>query len=197
MKRNGHPALRLSAYILVVAGLLMTGDGLYIWAKAAFGQMLLDRSWARTLSASTPAKPWSWADIQPVARLTIPRLNRHAIVLDGTHGEALAWGPGHMPGTPLPGNVGISVIAGHRDTHFAMMGNLVIGDRLNLQRYDGKAYVFEIITKQIVKAHHPNLNLDADLPYLALVTCWPLDAMEAGGDDRLVILARKIISTEN
>lgn len=192
VRQHGHPRLSYVAIALFAAGLLMTSDGLYIWSKAAFGQVLLDRSWHRTLVASTPDKPWSWADIQPVAKLTIPRLDRSAIVLDGTHGEALAWGPGHMPETPLPGEPGLSIIAGHRDTHFAVLGELVTGDQLTVQRYDGQTVTYEVIAKRIVDAHQPNLRASPGDALLALVTCWPLDAVQAGGDERLVVLARLI-----
>ena len=184
--------MRLVAIVSLALGALMLGDGLYIWSKAAFGQMLLERSWESSLAKSKPEKPWSWADISPVAKLYIPRLERTTIVLDGSNAEAMAWGPGHMKGTALPGDPGLSVIAGHRDTHFAVLGQIKIGDRINIERYDSLSVQYQIVSRQVVNANQPGLVSPEDTSILALVTCWPLNALQAGGDDRLVLLARQV-----
>ena len=192
MRPNEHPFIRLVAIVFVATGMLMASDGLYIWSKAAYGQMLLEKSWERTLVNSRPDKPWSWADISALIRMNIPHLNHAAVVLDGANGEALAWGPGHMPGTPLPGDPGISIIAGHRDTHFAVLGKLVVGDDIFIERYDGKQLKFRVRERKVVNANAPDLGAKTEGSVLALVTCWPLDALKAGGDERLVVLADQI-----
>ena len=184
--------LRLAAIVSMVGGLTLAGDGLYIWSKAALGQALLQQSWGRTLRNSAPDKPWSWADMQSIAHMRLPDHDYEAVVLDGTHGEALAWGPGHMPGTPLPGEPGLSIIAGHRDTHFVVLADLSIGDVIQLTRFDSRQVTFRITSKHVVSATAPDLNLHSSAPRLALVTCWPLDAPISGGSDRLVIEAEMI-----
>ena len=50
--------------------------------------------------------------------------------LAGVSGRTLAFGPGHVDGTPLPGDPGNSVLSGHRDTHFAFLRELRSGDIL-------------------------------------------------------------------
>jgi sortase A len=50
----------------------------------------------------------------PVAVLTIPQIGLSAVVLEGTTGQVLEDGPGHLRDTPLPGQAGISVIMGRQ-----------------------------------------------------------------------------------
>ncbi|MGH3755331.1 MAG: class E sortase [Pseudonocardiaceae bacterium] len=53
----------------------------------------------------------------PVALLEIPRLGLREVVVEGTSSGLLMSGPGHRRDTPLPGQVGTSVIAGRRATY--------------------------------------------------------------------------------
>ena len=50
----------------------------------------------------------------PVAVLRIPEIGLNAVVLEGTSGEVLEGGPGHLRDTPLPGQAGISEVFGRR-----------------------------------------------------------------------------------
>jgi sortase A len=63
--------------------------------------------------AATVAAP---ADGQPVGVLRIPSIGVDQVVVQGIDETDLAKGPGHYPGTPLPGEAGNSAIAGHRTT---------------------------------------------------------------------------------
>src|SRR6202171_2881051 len=111
----------LAAILVLMSGVVLGGHGLFIRAKAAVAQVLLERAWAQTVETRRPVKAWAWADTWPVARISFPRLDRSAVVLEEAGGEALAFGPTHVAATPEPGENGISVIAGHRDTHFAFI----------------------------------------------------------------------------
>src|SRR6266480_3954822 len=73
-------------------------------------------------------KPWSWADTWPVARIEVKRLHASAIVLAGSSGQALAFGPGHVERTPDAGERGVAVYSAHRDTHFRFLRDVAIGD---------------------------------------------------------------------
>jgi len=61
-----------------------------------------------------------------LARIWIPRLGRdyHYVVVEGVSVEDLKKGPGHYPGTALPGGLGNSVISGHRTTYLAPFSRL-------------------------------------------------------------------------
>jgi sortase A len=127
MKRGTGIALIVG---LLGCGIWLLGHGLWIYAKAELAQHLLQRAWARTLAGERAVKPWPWADTWPVARIRLPAHGIDLIVLDGVSGRTLAFGPGHMPGTPLPGRAGVTVIAGHRDTHFRFLRDVQAGDEI-------------------------------------------------------------------
>jgi len=122
------------AAVAAALGLALCAQGLWIPAKAAIAQVLLERAFDRSLATGRPVKPWPWADTWPVARITFPRLGRAVIVLDGASGQALAFGPGHVAGTPDAGERGTAVYAAHRDTHFALLGQLRAGDEIAVQK---------------------------------------------------------------
>ena len=88
---------------LMLGGGVLVGQAVWIHAKALLAQVLLERAFAQTLATGTDVKPWSWADTWPVARVSVPRLGRSAIVLAGASGQALAFGPAHVERTPAAG----------------------------------------------------------------------------------------------
>jgi sortase A len=66
----------------------------------------------------------------PAAVLTIPQIGLNAVVLEGTTGQVLEDGPGHLRDTPLPGQAGISVIMGRRASYggpFARISSMIPG----------------------------------------------------------------------
>ena len=180
----GAVALALAGF-----GFWNLGAGLWIDVKAVVAQHLLKRAWARTAEGESEVKPWPWADTWPVARIEVPRLGVSAIVLAGGSGEALAFGPGHLAGTPPPGAAGVSVIAGHRDTHFRFLRQLRPGDELLVTAAGGAPLIFTVTALSVVKANHSGIDPFARGTGLALVTCWPLTSLRPGGDDRYVVFA--------
>ena len=165
--------------VLLAGGLLLSGHGLWIMAKAELAQLLLDRAFAQSLATGRPVKPWSWADTWPVARIEVPRLGLARIVLDGGSGQALAFAPGHLHGSAVPGERGTAVYAAHRDTHFRFLGRLRPGDRLDVSTSDGRRISFGVTGARIVRWDRFAIDPHAH-PSLALVTCWPLDSIRHG-----------------
>ena len=113
------------------------GNAFWINAKARLAQHLIESSWATSLDSGSPQPPWSWADTWPVARLQHAQTNTDLVVLAGADGSSLAFGPGHLSGTDSPGE-GVSVIGGHRETHFRFLREVQLTDELFLQGKDGK-----------------------------------------------------------
>ena len=184
--------LRLTAAVLVAAaGFWLLGQGLYVQAKAAVAQVLLEHAFEASLASGTPRKPWPWVDTWPVARLRVERLGAQSIVLEGGSGQALAFGPGHLAGTPAPGEPGTSVIAAHRDTQFAFLGDLVPGDAIVVERGDGAIRRFRVAGRRIVRFDGYGVDPGAKVRRLALVTCWPIGAVTSG-PLRLVVEAEMV-----
>ncbi|MGB7335160.1 MAG: class D sortase, partial [Salaquimonas sp.] len=97
------------------------------------------------------------------------------IVLNNASGEALAFGPGHLPDTPLPGERGTSVFSAHRDTHFVWLGDLKKGDLVDVENRDGTKVSYVIRRAWVAQADAPGINADSDEHLIALTTCWPLN----------------------
>lgn len=77
----------------------------------------------------------------PVALLEIPQLSLREVAVEGTSSGTLMSGPGHLRTTPLPGQVGNSVIVGRRATYgapFRHLDQLHVGDRFTVTTGQGK-----------------------------------------------------------
>jgi len=182
---------RLTIAALIALGVALLAAGFWLPAKAELAQHLLNRAWQRTTAGDAAARPWPWADTHPVARLTLPGGAEPLTVLDGASGRNLAFAPALMDGSAAPGESGVSVIAGHRDTHFRPLAALAIGDALTLERPDGSVFVYEVTDLDVVDSERAELRLDADESIVVLVTCWPFEAIDVGGSWRYVVTARE------
>ena len=178
--------LRLLPLLLALAGLILFGQGAYIHAKARLAQLLLERAFEQTIVTGRETKPWSWADTWPVARIEVKRLGAHAIVLAGSSGHALAFGPGHVERTADAGERGVAVYSAHRDTHFAFLKNVVIGDEIEVTRGDGKHFRYRVDGTSVVRFDASGIDPLAEGYHLVLSTCWPFDALTSGPDRYLV-----------
>ena len=187
--------LRICFFILFpLCGTWFIAQGSYIHAKATLAQVLLESAWTETLNGQTEVKPWPWADTWPVSRLSVPRLGINRIVLAGANGSALAFGPGHLFKSAKPGDVGNTIIAGHRDTHFDFVRQLKPGDTLELETSSANTLIYKITDTLIVDENDSELLLSGDERLLTLITCYPFDAIQTGGSQRYLVRARYKIS---
>lgn len=181
--------------VIVVAGAIFLGQGVFIHAKAALAQVLLDRAFERTLRDGEIHKAWSWADTWPVARIEIPRLGQSTLVLNGDSGEALAFGPGHVGGSAEAGEAGYAIFSAHRDTHFRFMKDLRRGDEVIVTRRDGERFHFLVNDAWVAPWDNSGLTVGGyGPPALALTTCWPLNGMTRG--DLRYVVAAELASPE-
>jgi sortase A len=176
----------ITTFILAFLGLVLFGQGAYIHAKALLAQILLERAFDQTIATGHMTKPWSWADTWPVARIEVKRLGASAIVLAGSSGQALAFGPGHVELTPDAGERGVTVYSAHRDTHFRFLRNVAVGDEIDITRSDGKLFRYRADATSVVRFDVSGIDPLADGYGLVLSTCWPFDALMSGPDRYLV-----------
>jgi sortase A len=190
--RLGSTQLALLAAIMVgIAGVSLSAQGVWMHAKARLAQLLLERAFAETLRTNTDTKPWSWADTWPIARIEEPRLNANAIVLHGSSGQALAFGPGHVETTPQAGNPGTAVYSAHRDTHFRFLKDVIAGDEIAVTLRTGHSHRFRVTHTSVVHWDQSGIDPFADGYHLVLATCWPLDA-KFPGPMRYLVHAEKV-----
>jgi sortase A len=189
-----HISLKALLIVLPLCGMWQIGSASYIHAKAILAQVLLETAWDKTVHGQQEVKPWPWADTWPISRLDVPGLGIDRIVLAGASGSSLAFGPGHLFGSPLPGQQGNTVIAGHRDTHFRFLKDIQPGELIQLQSVGGKMIVYEVSETIIVDEKQAEYLANTSENTLTLITCYPFDAIRPGGPLRYLVIAKQITS---
>jgi sortase A len=122
-----------------------------------------------------------------IARLKIPALGLDQVVLEGTSIKDLKRGPGHYPGTPLPGQPGNAAIAGHRTTYgapFFKLGRMRIGDEIEVTTKAGK-YLYRVSRIYRVSPDDSSPLLSSNDNILTLTTCDP----PFSASKRLIVVA--------
>lgn len=194
---NLRSALRPRASRIVVACLLcfgfwQFGQGAYIPAKAWVAQELMQRSWRRAEGGEDQAAPWPWADTYPIARPSAKGGDIDLIILEGGSGRTLAFAPGHLSASVLPGEIGNTIIAGHRDTHFQFLQYMNKGESILIETAEGQKHLYQVTGIDVVDSRRGSLVLDTESPMLSLVTCYPFASSQAGGPMRYVVTASMI-----
>ena len=106
----------------------------------------------------------------------IPRLNLLAPMFEGVSLTTLNEGPGHWPGTAMPGHRGNVVVAGHRTSHsrpFRHLELLVPGDEVLFVRPEG-TYVYAVTQTEIVTPDAMHIIEQADGYTATLFACHPV-----------------------
>ncbi len=130
---------------------------------------------------------------QPVGRIKAKSIGLDAVVVAGTGTEDLRRGPGHYPGTPLPGVRGTVGVAGHRTTYgapFRRVNQLRKGQILELDMPYGR-FVYEVERTRIVAPTAIWVTDRVSYDRLVLSACHPLYSAA----QRIVVFAR-LIRTE-
>jgi sortase A len=134
-----------------------------------------------TTTTTVPAQPMAKpipAEGDGVARLEIPRMGLHRIIVEGSTAGDLAKGPGHFQETPLPGQLGNAAVAGHRTTHghpFYDIDELRAGDEIIVTTLNGR-YVYSVTDTEVVSPDdYADVipTTDATKATLTLVSCTP------------------------
>lgn len=168
---------QLAATLLFAIGAAHAIPAAWMPAKAALAQVLLERSFERGRASGVPDKPWPWADVTAMGRLSVARLGASDIVLAGASGEAMAFGPAEFP--TMLGNR-VTLLAAHRDTHFAWMRDLKAGDELTLERIDGSEARYRVMALETVRWDEFAVSTQPHRKTLLLATCYPFDAAAFG-----------------
>lgn len=107
-----------------------------------------------------------------VGRIEIPRLGVSAVVRAGSDARTLRLAVGHIPGTALPGDVGNVGLAGHRDTFFRRLRDILPGDQIRVVTPEG-AFTYRVVRTHVVMPRDVWVLDDTDHGVLTLVTCYP------------------------
>lgn len=175
--------------LTLIGGIGLLLHAAYLPAKAWLAQHLLEQAWQRRLAGQPAQPPWPGADMRPLARLQQPRLAVTQVVLNGASGRVLAFGPGHVTGSALPGEHGNIVISGHRDTHFHWLRELQDGDLLTLESGDGTVRGYAVHRAAVHQETEIGLLDPLADDQLRLFTCYPFDGLYPGTPLRYVVTA--------
>jgi sortase A len=136
-------ALRVAVSVAVIALWVV---GFAMGPSAVQEQRAQQKLYAQFREALTPSKGAAiGGDIKPgtpVSLMSAPAIGLHDVmVVEGTTSGDLRDGPGHRRDTPLPGQVGVSVLMGRSVTYgapFRTIANLSPGDELIFRTGQGK-----------------------------------------------------------
>ncbi len=152
----------------------------------------------RTVTPAQPADPAPATGVptaapatgQPVATIDIPAIGIDQVVVEGVGAAQLAEGPGHYPGTALPGQPGNAAVAGHRTTHgrpFYDLDALVVGDPVVVTTVQG-TFRYLVSRSEVVAPTDTTVLDPSTVPELTLTTCTP----RYSAARRLVVVARLV-----
>ena len=192
---------RLGAALCVSGGLMLTLAG----GRYAAGAVHADRArseWDAQQAALAVSRARASADGSvtrpptvegaPVARIVIRAIGLDEIVLEGVQGNDLNGGPGHVPGSALPGERGNSVISAHRDRHFNHFDRLSVGDTIVTESGPLRT-TWVVKSRQVIDKNSPALFQTKDAT-LTLTTCWPIRYF-GPAPERLIVTAKPLRPT--
>ena len=182
-----QPLRRLLSQLFVIAGLGLLTYVLIEYGSMYAGQKQLQHRWAQQNSSSLASTPAATSD-DGLTRISIPRIALDAVIVEGITYRKLAIAPGHIPGTPAPGEVGNAVISAHRDTFFRHIYELKKGDDVIVRR-SGKVYTFTVTGKKITDPDDVSVMKPTQDAQLTLITCYPTYYI-GPAPERLVIFAK-------
>jgi sortase A len=197
-----HNRRRFVSYALIAGGLALLFLGARDLSESRTGQAEARREFdsieaakpspfnsrvrTRQMQRTTPQPVPHLGDA--VAKLMIPRLDTELYVVEGDDAGELRHGPGHMAGTPMPGQDGNCIIAGHRDTHFRVLKDIRKGDAIILQTGAGQ-YTYRVSGTQVVlPTNTASLKPTRDAE-LHLITCYPFYYL-GSAPERFVVQAK-------
>lgn len=127
-----------------------------------------------------------------IGYLVIPKIGLDDVIAEGVGEPQLQGGPGHYPGTSMPGQAGNAAIAGHRTTYaapFYNLNELRPGDPVYVITTQG-LFHYSVVSQTAVSPNDVSvLDQSAD-PQLTLTTCNP----RYSSSQRLVVVARMVVA---
>ena len=131
---------------------------------------------------------------EPVIELgtiEIPKIDVSMTMYEGIRLSTLDRGPGHWPGTAMPGQVGNVVVAGHRTSGHQVFRNidvLVEGDEILFTETDGSVHRYRVTSSRIVVPTEVWIVDQTPTPTATLFACHPPGSVR----ERYVVFAELV-----
>lgn len=107
--------------------------------------------------------------------INIPKIGIVHPIFEGIEESAIHWGPGHWPGSAVPGTRGNTVFAGHRVTHtrpFLDIDRLAPGDQIIFHMATG-TFTYEVTEHLIVGPEDVWIANQTPEPTVTIFACHP------------------------
>jgi LPXTG-site transpeptidase (sortase) family protein len=127
---------------------------------------------------------------EALGQIEIPIAGIDWVLVEGVNPDDLRKGPGHMPGTAMPGQYGNAVISGHRTTYGAPFGNLdrlVPGERFTVETLTG-VHTYEVVSVEVVRPTDTWVVQPREGAWLTLITCTP----KYSSRQRLIVFSKLV-----
>ena len=172
------------AVLLISLGSLLSlyVGGTYLWMYEQQRQLM--HEWQTQNADITPSTTHAGG----LTRISIPKINLDAVILEGTSHKSLTLGPAHLRDSALPGDPGNSVLAAHRDTFFRHIYELKPGDDIFVER-NGQHYHYVVTGKRVVQPADLSVLDTTSESRLTLITCYPVYFI-GPAPGRLVVIAK-------
>jgi sortase A len=187
--------LRYTGWTLIVAGFLVIAFILYELLATGLVTARYQQDLREQL-AQDLGRPLPGEELPPpvpgqaVGIIRIPEIELDMAVVEGVAPDDLKKGPGHYPGTSLPGTDGNVGIAGHRTTYarpFWALDRLETGDRIYMDTRQGR-FIYRVEWTRVVAPEQVEVLDPTPAPTLTLTTCHP----KFSAAQRLVIRAVQV-----
>ncbi|GAA3570527.1 hypothetical protein GCM10022419_059210 [Nonomuraea rosea] len=187
LRAVGETSITAGLILMLFCAYLLWGTGAYTQSQ----QLLLQRE----LAAKQAGRLAKIELGRAVALLRIPRLGRdyRYAVVEGIDAEHLKKGPGHYPGSAMPGQIGNFVLSGHRTTYaapFNELDQLERDDEIVVEAREAR-YTYRVTSQDIVEPDQ--IDVLAPVPgkpglrpiraFITLSTCHP----EYSAAERLIV----------
>lgn len=122
-----------------------------------------------------PADAYAAVPIYQIGVIAIPKIHLLHPIFEGVWLTVVDHGPGHWPGSAMPGKAGNSVFAGHRVTHthpFLDLDQMAVGDKVIFDMPDG-VYTYSVTSITIVQPEDLGITTPTRRPTITLFACNP------------------------
>lgn len=151
------------------------------------------------MPATAPAHPTPKREPdrdKPLAKLEIARLQVFGYVEDGLDARTLGRAIGHSSKSAKPGERGNIVLAAHRDTFFAGLRDVRVGDIVDVQASNGEKYQYRVSKVLVLDPKETwVMRSSPKRDMLTLITCYPFHFI-GNAPNRLVVQALPVQAPE-
>ncbi|MEX2587735.1 MAG: class E sortase [Actinomycetota bacterium] len=181
----GRTFISLGALILLFLVYQLVGTNFVTSREQSALASELEEKWSTGIDESVPDPGDAYALMQ------IPKIDLDVAVVEGVSVADLKKGPGHYPGSAVPGGLGNFVVSGHRTTYggpFYDLDQMEPGDEITVIDRQQTVHKYVVSETKIVLPTEVGVIARTDDARLTLTTCHP----RFSARQRLIVVAELV-----